>query len=363
MKRKIRTGGRQKSRLALTALFSVVIFLYIFITSLIVGGILLYLVRHNLLMPGEEIPRPEIIIFHMILWSTCLGVLLSILLSRLSLYPVNKVINAMNDLAHGNFRTRLTFHSGLRHYPTAEEVSDSFNHMAGELEKTEMLRADFVNNFSHEFKTPIVSIAGFADLLREEALTERERQEYICIIAEEAHRLADMATNVLNLTRIENQTILTEVTEFNLSEQIRGCLLLLENKWTEKGLSLDVDLDEYFYSGNKELMKQVWLNLIDNAVKFADEGGTLQITVTETAENLIVSVGDTGQEIPKESMGRIFNKFYQADESHAAQGNGIGLSIVRAVVGLHGGEVIPSSGGGKTVFTVVLPRRKDGDRK
>ncbi len=339
-------------------LFSAVTFLFIFITSLIAAGVLLYLVSHDLLTPGEARLRPEGVIFRMVVWSCALGTLLSVLFGRISLYPINRVIDAMNRLAHGDFKTRLVFPAGLDRHPTAVEVSDSFNHMAEELEKTEMLRSDFVNHFSHEFKTPIVSIAGFADLLLEDGrMTEEERQEYLRIISEESHRLSDMATNVLNLTKIENQTILTDVTVFNVSEQIRSCLLLLESKWTEKELSLDVDFGEYQYSGNRELLKQVWLNLIDNAVKFADQGGTLKIGITETPEDLIVSVSDTGTEIPRESVGFIFNKFYQADESHATQGNGIGLSIVKAIVELHGGKVIPSSGGGTTVFAVVLPKK------
>ncbi len=349
-------SNRRKSRFALTALFSAVIFLFIFVTSLIAGGIMLYMVRHDRLTPGGTRPRPEMVIFHMVVWSTALGALLSVLLSRISLYPINRVIDAMNRLAHGDFKTRLAFGGSFGRHPTVVEATDSFNHMAEELGKTEMLRSDFVNHFSHEFKTPIVSIAGFADLLLEGGLTEEEQQEYLRIISEESHRLSDMATNVLDLTKIENQTILTDVTEFNISEQIRNCILMLESKWTEKELSLDVDFGEYQYRGNRRMLRQVWLNLIDNAVKFSDPGGVLQFRITETPENLIVSIGDTGREIPKESMEDIFRKFYQADKSHATQGNGIGLSIVKAIVELHGGKVIPSSGGGKTVFAVVLPK-------
>lgn len=355
----MKTSGNRKprSRIALTLLFSAVIILIIFITSLAAGGVMLFMASHGILIPDEAVARPWRFILSLMLWSVILGALLSVILSKISLYPINKVIDAMDSLAHGDFKTRLEFNTRLGHHPTALEVSESFNNMAEELEKTEMLRSDFVNNFSHEFKTPIVSIAGFADILAEGGLSDEERQEYIKIISEESHRLSDMATNVLNLTKIENQTILTDVTRFNISEQIRNCLLLLENKWTEKELNLNVDFGEYEYSGNREMLKQVWVNLIDNAVKFADEGGTLQIGITDTPEQLIVSVSDTGAEIPKESMGRIFNKFYQADESHATQGNGIGLSVVKAIVTLHGGDVIPASGGGKTVFTVVLPKK------
>lgn len=347
---------KAKPRVALTVLFSVVIFSFFFLTTLIAGAILLFLMQNDILILGETSPKPEIVIFYMLIFSTLLGMILSFILSKMSLRPVNRVINAMNALAHGEFKTRLEFHSG-RNHPTAAEITDSFNHMAEELEKTEMLRSDFVNNFSHEFKTPIVSIAGFADLLLEEKLSEEEKAEYIRIISEESHRLSDMATNVLNLTKIENQIILTDVTQFNLSEQIRSCLLLLESKWSEKELELNVDFAEYRYNGNREMLKQVWVNLIDNAVKFAEPGGVLQIDITETPGDLLISVSNTGQEIPRESLPYIFNKFYQADESHATGGNGIGLSIVKAIVELHGGKVIPTSGGGKTVFTVALPKK------
>lgn len=348
-------SGKHKPRLALTVLFSAVILLFMLVTSLLVAAVTMYRVRNGLFTPDENMPTPNRIVLTMVIWSTALGAVLSVVLGRISLWPVNRVIDAMDSLAHGNFKTRLAFPSRLGRHPTAVEVTDSFNHMAEELEKTEMLRSDFVNNFSHEFKTPIVSIAGFADLLLEEKLTEEERWEYIRIISEESHRLSDMATNVLNLTKIENQTILTDVTRFNLSEQIRDCLLLLENKWTEKELELEVDFGEYEYSGSRELLREVWLNLLDNAVKFAYHGGKIKIDITQTPENLLVSVSNTGPEIPRESMDRIFNKFYQADESHAFKGYGIGLSIVRAVVELHGGKVLASSGGGWTVFTVALP--------
>lgn len=350
------TNKKHKHRLALTVLFSAVIFLFLFATSLTVGSIILYMIRNDLFFPSGTIPRVEKVILNMIFWSVVLGSLLSVLLGKISLRPVNAVIDAMNSLAHGDFKTRLHFPGKLRHHPTAVEVTGSFNHMAEELEKTEMLRSDFINNFSHEFKTPIVSISGFADLLLEENLNEEEQREYIRIIAEESHRLSNMATNVLNLTKIENQTILTSVTQFNLSEQIRSCLLLFESKWSEKNLVLDVDFSEYEYSGNREMLRQVWINLIDNAVKFANEDGTLRISMTETSGEMIVAISNTGKEIPQESIEHIFNKFYQADESHATQGNGVGLAIVKAIVELHDGKVLVSSGGGKTVFTVVLPK-------
>lgn len=169
-------------------------------------------------------------------------------------------------------------------------------------------------------------------------------------------RLSSLATNVLNLTKVENQNILTDVTEYNLSEQIRGCILLLEPKWGKKDIELQVEFGEYDIHANQELLKQVWINLLDNAVKFTPEGHTIQVRISSGNGRVTVDVVNTGSEIPKECQNKIFNKFYQADVSHAAQGNGVGLAIVRRVVQLHGGTVSVSSGDDVTDFRVELPQ-------
>ena len=229
--------------------------------------------------------------------------------------------------------------------------------MATELENTSLLRADFINNFSHEFKTPIVSIAGFAKLLRKGNLAPGEQEEYLAIIEDESLRLSTMATNVLNMTRVENQEILTDVRSYNLSEQIRNCVLILEDKWTAKNIELILDFKEYAVSANEELMKQVWLNLLDNAVKFTTDYGLVEVDITEEKEYVSVSVINSGSEIPEESRERIFQKFYQADESHSAEGSGIGLAVVQKIVELHHGQVTVESHEGCTSFTVVLPKK------
>lgn len=345
----------RKHRFSLTLLFAGIIFLILALTVAVAIGMVLIAEKYHFFVLRESLLSTDGVLLNTAIWCLLLGSFFSYLFVHFSLRPINGVINAMNSLAGGRFSTRLHFSRVLRRHPAVVEVSDSFNHMAEELEQTEMLRSDFINNFSHEFKTPIVSIAGFADLLLEEELSEGEKQEYIRIISEEAHRLSDMATNVLSLTRVENQTILSDVSRFNLSEQLRSCLLLLENKWEEKSLELHADFPEVEYAGNRELLRQVWLNLIDNAVKFADIGGTVRIDIQQTARLTTVTIADTGTEIPEDSLGRIFQKFYQVDRSHAAQGNGIGLSVAKAITELHGGKIAASSGNGETVFFVELP--------
>ncbi|HEY8349206.1 MAG TPA: HAMP domain-containing sensor histidine kinase [Clostridiales bacterium] len=347
---------QRKQRLALTLLFSGVVFSFFVVTMIVVGGVIIYLIQRGILEPVGQGRRGHHLIFRMMIASVMIGSILSAVASRIPLRPVNAIINAMNRLASGDFKTRLSFGKYLSKHPTAKEISRSFNNLAEELERTEILRSDFINNFSHEFKTPIVSIAGFAKLLKHGNLTEDQKAEYIDIIEEESMRLAAMATNVLNLTKVENQTILTGVTEFNMSEQIRNCFLLLENKWTKKNITPELDFGEHTIRANEEMLKQVWINLIDNAIKFGDEGSTVRVTITETEKNIFVSISDTGVEIPMELRERIFQKFYQADESHSGEGNGVGLAVVKEIVRLHNGDVTVSSGNRKTVFTVSLPK-------
>lgn len=287
--------------------------------------------------------------------SLILGTVLSFLLSKIPLRPINNFINCMNRLAAGDFKTRLTFAPSIAQHPTFLEISESVNKLAEELENTEMLRGDFINNFSHEFKTPIVSIAGLAKLVSRGNLDEEQRKQYLTAIEQESMRLSYMATNVLNLTKIENQTILSGESEFNLSEQMRSAVLLLENKWTQKHIELQLDFEEYTVHANEELLKQTWINLIDNAIKFSPEYGRVDISILLEADELEISITNEGQEILPEHRQKIFRKFYQADESHAAQGNGIGLAIVKRVVDLHGGRVDVLCGDGKVTFVVCLP--------
>lgn len=347
---------QRKHRMALTLLFSGVVFCFFIITMAVAGGVIIFLIQRRVLDPIGGGPKSEHLILRMMITSVLLGAVLTAGTSRFPLKPVNAIINAMNRLASGDYKTRLHFGSHLGRYPTAVEISRSFNNLAEELEKTEILRSDFMNNFSHEFKTPIVSIAGFAKLLKHGDLTEEQKAEYIGIIEEESLRLSAMATNVLNLTKVENQTILTGISEFNLSEQIRNCILLLENKWSKKNITPELDFGEHIISANEEMLKQVWINLIDNAVKFGDEGTLLNVKITETEKHIFVSISDTGVEIPLELREKIFRKFYQADESHSSEGNGVGLAVVKGIVKLHKGDVTVSSGNRKTVFTVSLPR-------
>ena len=301
------------------------------------------------------LPDTSNVIVGVIVWalaSLCVGVVTAALLSHIPLKPFQFLIEGMNRLADGDYAARL--HIG--HSAMFKKLCDSFNALAVELQNTELLRTDFVNNFSHEFKTPIVSVLGFAKLLKRADLPPDKREEYLDIIISEARRLTDMSDNVLSLAKIEKQSILTDIATFNLSEQIRTCVLLLQKKWEAKELEIDFDEHEYPCTGNEELLKQVWINLLDNAVKFAPQGSRIRIGIAPSPGSIAVSVANAGDEIDEDTRKRIFERFYQGDSSHATEGTGLGLTIVHKIVLLHKGTVAVSSADGYNIFTVTLPQ-------
>ena len=348
---------KKKRHFGLLLLFIVVLFVTGLTISAVTSLTVYLLVRNGVLQVAADVvpDMGKLLGFNMLL-SIPVCLLVASAVGKFPLKPVRDLIDGMDRLAAGNFKARVKAGPILRRYPAFVAVTDSFNKMAEELESTETLRSDFINNFSHEFKTPIVSIAGFAKLLRHGNPTPEQQQEYLKVIEEESMRLSYMATNVLNMTKVENQTILTDVTQYNLSEQIRSCLLLLESKWSQKDIELQLDFGEHMICANEELLKQVWINLLDNAVKFTPDGHTIQVQISDTEDSLVVEILNTGSEIPAESQDKIFNKFYQADESHATQGNGVGLAIVKRIAELHGGSVGVVSENDVTTFTVKLPK-------
>ena len=344
----------KNTRFALRLTLSLIVFAFLIITMVIISVTIGVLVSQGVLVYGQQNVDYANIILFMAIGSIVIGTLLAAVIGRFPLQPLNQMIDALNKLASGDFRARIKTRSRI---PYVQELAIAFNKLADELEHTEMLRSDFVNNFSHEFKTPIVSIVGFAGLLKEGDLTEEQKREYIDIIERESRRLADMATNVLSLTKIENQAILSDKTSYNLSEQIRSCILLLEQKWSKKRIEFSLEFDEYNIHASEELTKQIWINLIDNAIKFSPVGGVIGIDITRYGRVLSVSISNTGPEIPPEKIDLIFNKFYQADESHSAEGNGVGLAVVKKITELHNGSVNVNCSGGITTFTVELPQR------
>lgn len=283
--------------------------------------------------------------------SIIIGLALAIILGKIIFKPLKTITDGMTKLSDGDFTARID----LGKYDGMKNLANRFNTLAKELENNELLRTDFVNDFSHELKTPIVSISGLITLMKNENLSEEKRQSYLAIMEEEANRLTQMTSNALYLSKIETQGILTNRNTFNVSEQIRGAVLLLKNKWSKKDIEFSLDLDEYTVTANEDMLKQVWVNLIDNAIKFSDPGKEISISASFKDGMLSVAVENYGPPIPESDYQLIFNKFYQCDKSRATEGNGIGLSIVKHIVNLHGGDVSVSCQDGKTAFIASLP--------
>ena len=272
---------------------------------------------------------------------------------RSKLRPIDDLVHAMDAVSKGDFSVRVDDENVPGDMGA---LASSFNDMAEELGGLEMFRKDFINNFSHEFKTPIVSIRGFAKQLERDDLTDEQRREYLDIIVSESDRLANMASNVLLLSKLENQTIVTDKAAFPLDEQLRRAILLLESKWSEKALELDVDLEEIEYFGNEEMLNHVWVNLLGNAIKFSPQGAPLIVRLRREGGAAVATVADAGPGMDEATRARVFEKFYQGDTAHATEGNGLGLALVRRIVDLCGGDVTVDSAPGRgATFAVRLP--------
>ena len=280
-----------------------------------------------------------------------LGTALTAFFSRYALNPIRRVIDATNRVAEGDYSMRIN----VRGVPELEELSQSFNKMTQALSSVETLRRDFINNFSHELKTPVVSILGFARLLKSETLTDEEREEYTDIIIAESSRLVTLSTNVLNLSKYETLEIVQDKNLFRLDEQIRRAVLLLEPHWSARNISIDLELDRAIFEGNEDLTLQIWLNLVENAIKFSEMGGVIRILLKNTEGNMVVTVQDEGCGIDEDAVEHIFDRFYQADSSRASAGNGLGLTLVKRIVELCDGTIaVESKKWVGSTFTVHL---------
>ena len=276
----------------------------------------------------------------------------SLLVSKWIFKPIKDLRGAMEKVADGDFEVRLTDNSNSKEIG---EVYLGFNLMAHELGTTEMLQRDFTSNVSHEFKTPIAAIEGYSTLLQGgDNLTEDQRQ-YVDKILYNTDRLGNLVGNILLLSKLENQTIETNQKLYLLDEQIRESLLGLEPMWMERNIDFEVELEGIKYYGNEGLMRHVWDNLISNAIKFSPEGGQVKLGLTKSEGIITFTVEDRGPGIPDEAKKRIFDKFYQHDNSREQQGHGLGLPLAKRIITLCGGKIeVTDRDGGGAIFTVTL---------
>ena len=231
--------------------------------------------------------------------------------------------------------------------------------MVKELDSVEIMRNDFIADVSHEFKTPLSAITGYATLLQDSELTEEEKNEYIRKIFFNIEKLNDLTDNILRLSKMEHQQFLDTPVKFRLDEQLREAMVLLEPKWSAKNLELDLELPEVVFVGHSSLLFTVWTNLIGNAIKYTDNGGTVSVLLSEEKESVRITVRDNGIGMSEETKAHIFDKFYQGDTSRKSQGNGLGLAICKEIVKKCDGEILVESTPGEgSEFEVVLKKRK-----
>lgn len=300
---------------------------------------------------------PSVLIIVCLVVSCIIGTGLSGIVAKIAFKPVQEVIKAMKRVEKGDYTIR------VKQSAAAGEISElveSYNKMAEELSGIEMFRENFINSFSHEFKTPIVSIEGFARQLKKDNLSAEKKAEYIDIIISESKRLTNLSANILMLTKLENQQIITDKTEISLDEQIRGCVLLLEKQWSAKGIEFDIDMEEIRYETNAEMLSQAWVNIIGNAVKFSPEDSLITITLKRDGDQIRAEISDRGIGMTEQTIRHIFERFYQGDSAHSAEGNGLGLPLVKRIIELCDGNIIVESQYGKgTKFIVTLPVNQD----
>ncbi len=268
------------------------------------------------------------------------------------------IVEASERIIEGDFKVRIHPVSRFSVDENFNNIIDCFNKMAEELSGVETLKTDFIANVSHEMKTPLAVMQNYGMLMQAPDLSEEKRIEYAKGIADGSRRIADMMTNILKLNRLENQQIYPQVTEFDLGEQLCECLLQYENVWEKSEIEIDTDIAENVrVKADAELLSHVWNNLFSNAFKFTEVGGKVTVTLTTTEQYAIVKVKDTGCGISPEIGTHIFEKFYQGDTSHATQGNGLGLALVKRVIDIMHGEISVESTLGKgTTFTVRIQR-------
>ena len=271
--------------------------------------------------------------------------------------PVRIITNATEKITRGDFSVRVPpmYGSGMEGF---NQIGMAINKMAQELSGTETLRTDFIANVSHELKTPLAVMGNYATMLQRPGIREEEKNEYAKAISEAARKLAQLITNILKLNKLENQQIFPQPQEFNLGEQLCQSLLGFEDAWEAKNLEIETEIpDDVRIKSDPELLSLVWNNLISNAVKFTPDGGTVSVSLTAEADTVTVAVSDTGCGIQPDVGRHIFEKFYQGDTSHATQGNGLGLALVKRVVDILGGEIgVQSVYGQGSTFTVRIRR-------
>ena len=276
-----------------------------------------------------------------------------ILVMRSIMKPILELDKAVSKVTAGDYNVKVDTYNKAE---AIVDLLDNFNTMVEQLRNNEYLHKDFSSNISHEFKTPLAIIKGYADLLEEGDLTEEEQRNYAQYISRESKRLSTLTANLLSLSSLDYDKLHGRKTRISVDEQIRQAVLNMEAKWLEKNIDIELELNEVYFTGEEELINQVWFNLLDNAIKFTDEGGRIFVSADKHHEDIIVRIEDTGVGMDEETLKHIYEQFYRGDTAKRYEGTGLGLSLVQRIIHLHDGKISADSKPGEgTCFTVILP--------
>jgi signal transduction histidine kinase len=269
-----------------------------------------------------------------------------------------QVINALKQMSTGDFHINLDMNLKTNRNDPMVDLVQNINDMAVNLKEMESMRQEFISNVSHEIQSPLTSIGGFAQAMIDEELDREDQLQYLHIIASESKRMSKLSDDLLRLASLNSEHHPFRPELFRLDQQLQLQMIVLEPLWLDKQIEIEMNLPHLSIYGDKDLLSQVWINLIHNAIKFTPEGGRIQVDLQQQDEAAVVRISDTGCGITEDDQRRIFERFFKADKSRtrATGGNGLGLSIVRKIVDMHQGAITVSSKPGEgTTFSVTIP--------
>ncbi len=334
--------------------------------TLVACVIIVFPITNHFFDPTSVWARMSNMILAFLLLETIVFIIVRLVMKRQKRLWDN-ILGALSKIASGDFNVNLTEKERMipKDAPI-QQLIGNINEVATEMKELEKMRQEFISNVSHEIQSPLTSIHGFAKALKDIDVTEEDRLRYLTIIETESERLSKISDNLLKLTSLESEQQPFEPIAYRLDKQLQRVVLACEPQWLEKNIDMDIEFGEVTVVADKDLMKQVWINIIGNSIKFTHEGGTIGIRVSSEGEEAIVSISDTGIGLTEEEKERIFERFYKADKSRTVSkgGSGLGLSIVKKIVEMHHGNIsVESTKGEGTTFRVVLPLQQDTNKQ
>lgn len=347
----MKCGLKTKRHSTIWLYFAMILFLTVMVAFLIISAVWFALYKMNITGYDPHGRRAPLLLFF--IGSLALGGMLAIFVGKVIIAPVKRLGDAFREVSRGNFDVKVPEREPIREM---RDIAMQFNAMTYDLAHIETMRSDFVANVSHEFKTPISSIEGYATLLQSDDLSEEKRKRYTDKILDNTKRLSSLCSNILLLSRLENLKTVPDKRRFRLDEQIRKTVLMLEDMWESKDIKFDIEMARTMYYGSEGLLGHVWSNLLSNAIKHSHSGGVIGIKISEEVDRINVEISDEGDGMSDEVMKHIFEKFYQGDQSRTADGNGLGLALVKRVLDISHADIsVCSKVGEGSVFCVALP--------